>query len=392
MIKNYKNKIVFALLVVLGGCNPVEKSPFDKVIENWGRQLKIAITQSDTLCAGHKGYVLPVSYNATGEISMVQAGNRFNDSFSGKLWLMYEITDDKFWEAKAREFTKKLNIETHDTGFRILCGYGNGYRLTNDSGYREVLLQAAKALMTHYNEKVGCIRSLCHNADSLRFSVAIDNIMDLELLFWATKETGSPIYKEAAVNHAIKIVENHFRDDSSSWQVVDYNPATGEVQNKATRDGYADESTLSRGQAWALYGFTMVYRETGMHEFLQEAEKIAQFIINHPRMPEDMVPYRDFDAPGIPEEPRDVTAAAIIASGLFELAGYTESKEKYLTAANKILSSLCSDAYLPSSSRDNGGSMSSFIERYPPDMEADKPMFRIDYFLIEAGKRKLNIN
>lgn len=249
---------------------------------------------------------------------------------------------------------EKFNAKTHDMGFKMFCSYGQGYSITKNPQYRDVLLQSAETLISRFNPKVGCIRSWDHNSDKWDFPVIIDNMMNLELLFWAAKETCDSTYKEIAVSHALKTLQNHFREDYSTFHVVDYDPETGEVEGRTTHQGYSSGSTWARGQAWALYGFTMVYRETNNPVFLEQAENIADFILAHPRLPEDFVPYWDFDAPAIPDEPRDASAASIMSSALYELAEYSPNREEYLSAANKMFESLKSDKYLAKQGTNRG--------------------------------------
>jgi uncharacterized protein YyaL (SSP411 family) len=216
-------------------------------------------------------------------------------------------------------------------------------------------------------------------------------MMNLELLFWAAKETGNQMFKEIAVKHAETTMNNHFREDFSSYHVVDYNPETGEVQSKNTHQGYSDESAWSRGQAWGLYGFTMVYRETDEKKYLKHAENIAAYILNHPNLPENMIPYWDFNAPNIPNEPYDASAAAIIASALYELSTLSENGEMYLNAANKISESLASDQFLAVPENNNGFLLKHSTGSKPHDSEVDVPLIYADYYFIETIMRKSNL-
>ena len=215
---------------------------------------------------------------------------------------------------------------THDLGFMLYCSYGNGFRLTQSDAYKAVLIDGAESLCTRYDSIIGCIKSWDHNKDKWQFPVIIDNMMNLEFLFEVSKITGNNKYKQIAISHANTTMKNHFRPDFSSYHVIDYDTITGAVRNKHTHQGYAHESAWARGQAWGLYGFTMCYRETNDIHYLQQAEHIANFILNHPNLPTDLIPFWDFDAPNIPNEPRDASAAAIIASALYELSTYSPPK------------------------------------------------------------------
>eukprot|EP01035_Chromulina_nebulosa_P061103 gene61103-83568_t len=215
----------------------------------------------------------------------------------------------------AIQWTEKLEPlkdfkDHHDLGFMMYCSYGNAYRLTGNVEYKDILVQAAKSLCTRFSAKTGCIKSWnvfhsWHGNKSYRYPVIIDNMMNLELLFWATKETGDSTYYKIAVTHANTTMKNHFRPDYSSYHVINYNAQTGAVQQKKTAQGFADESAWARGQAWALYGYTVMYRSTKDKQYLEQAKNIAAFLLNHPNLPADKVPYWDFNAPNIPNALRD---------------------------------------------------------------------------------------
>jgi rhamnogalacturonyl hydrolase YesR len=270
----------------------------------------------------------------------------------------------------------------------MFCSFGRGYEVTKKPRYRDILLQSAETLVSRFNPEVGCIRSWDHNSDKWGFPVIIDNMMNLELLFWAAKETCDSTYREIAVSHAMKTIEHHFRDDYSSFHVVDFNPETGEVNERATHQGYASESAWARGQAWGLYGFTMAYRETNNTVFLKQAKNIADFILEHPHLPGDYVAYWDFDAPEIPEEPRDASAAAVMASALYELAEYSSNREKYLSAANKMFESLSSEKYLAKPGNNKGFILKHSTGSKPANSEVDVPIVYADYYYLESFMRK----
>jgi hypothetical protein len=309
---------------------------------------------------------------------------------------MYELTSDKYWKEKAQDFTlplekEKWNAKTHDMGFKMYCSFGKAWQNTQNPEYRDILIQSAKTLATRFKPNVGCIRSWDHNSDKWEFPVIIDNMMNLELLFWAARETGNALFKEIAVKHAETTMKNHFREDYSSCHVVDYNPDTGEVQSKNTHQGYSDDSAWSRGQAWGLYGYTMVYRETGNKKFLKQAENIAAYILTNPNLPENLIPYWDFNAPNIPNEPYDASAAAIIASALYELSTLSENAEVYLNAANKISESLASEEFLAIQENNNGFLLKHSTGSKPHDSEVDVPLVYADYYFIETIMRKTNL-
>lgn len=328
-----------------------------------------------------------------GKIAMVPAKDWTSGFFPGELWMMYELSSDSYWKEKALEFTlplekQKWNAKTHDMGFKMYCSFGKAWQYTHNPEYRNILIQSAKTLATRFKPNVGCIRSWDHNSDKWDFPVIIDNMMNLELLFWAAKETGNELFKEIAVKHAETTMKNHFREDNSSFHVVDYNPETGEVQAKNTHQGYSDESAWSRGQAWGLYAYTMVYRETGDEKFLKHAEKIAAYILKHPNLPENLIPYWDFDAPNIPNEPYDASAAAIIASALYELSTFSENRQEYLRAADKILESLQSAAFFADPQNNHGFLLKHSTGSKAHNAEIDVPLIYADYYFIESILRK----
>jgi hypothetical protein len=308
---------------------------------------------------------------------------------------MYELTGEDAWKEKAITYTSTLeeeqyNASNHDVGFRMFCSYGNALRLSGDESYIPVLVQSAKTLITRYYENVGCIRSWDFNQENWQCPVIIDNMMNLELLFWASKQTGDPVYHDIAFRHALTTMENHFRADNSSVHVVDYDTISGEVRQKNTHQGYADESSWSRGQAWGLYGYTVTYRLTDHIEFLKQAERIAGFLLEHPNLPEDLVPYWDFDAPGIPDEERDVSAAAIMASALYELCRYSENGAWYKEKADKIMLSL-GTSYASEPGENYGFILDHSVGAKPLGSEVDVPMNYADYYYLEALLRKKNL-
>lgn len=336
--------------------------------------------------------VIPRTLTETGDLRLVKPRDWTSGFFPGVLWFLHEYTGKEEWREEAEKFTayienEKFDKGTHDLGFKIYGSFGQGNRILDNPEYRDVVIQAAKTLTTRYNPKVKSIRSWDHNADKWDFPVIVDNMMNLELLFAATRFTGDSTYYEVAVNHANTTLANHFRDDFSSYHVVDYNPETGEVQNKHTHQGYAHSSAWARGQAWGLYGYTMSFRETGMEKYLQQAEEIADFILNHPNLPEDMVPYWDFDAPNPEEQPRDVSAAAVTASALLELSTYSDKGETYRAAADKILQSLYQSYTAPVGSN-RGFILLHSTGHKPADSEVDVPLNYADYYYLEALLRQ----
>jgi uncharacterized protein YyaL (SSP411 family) len=312
--------------------------------------------------------------------------------FPGSLWYLFEATDDATWRTSAQKFTALLiseqdNTRTHDVGFILYCSFGNGYRLTGDPTYRAVLLKGASSLSTRYSPAVQSIKSWDRPATMFTFPVIIDNMMNLELLLWAAREGGETRFRDIAVAHADTTLKNHFRPDNSSFHVVDYDGATGRVLRRITHQGVADSSAWARGQAWGLYGYTVMYRETRDDRYLAQAEKIAAFIIDHPRLPADKVPYWDFDAPGIPNVPRDSSAAAVMSSALLELAGLTRdaaAAARYVELAEAQVRSLCSPEYLAEPGTNGGFLLKHATGNHPKNSEIDTPLNYADYYFLEA--------
>ena len=342
---------------------------------------------------------IPSSYQ-NGEIVYVPTDDWVSGFFAGTLWYMYELTGDEYWAEHAQKHTEVLDSIQyltwhHDVGFMIYDSYGNGLRLKNIDGYKDVIVNTAKSLSTRFRPKAGVIQSW--NVDrgwqaerGWKCPVIIDNMMNLELLFKATEFTGDSTYAKIAVSHADQTMKNHYRPDYSTYHVVDYDPETGEVRGRCTAQGYADDSAWARGQAWSLYGFTVMYRFTGDAKYLERAEKVAEFLFNNPNMPEDLVPYWDFDCPDIPDTYRDVSSAAIIASALYELYGMTDNGS-YKEKADKIIVSLSSPAYRAAQGTNGGFILMHSVGSIPHGSSIDVPLNYADYYLLEALVRKGNI-
>jgi rhamnogalacturonyl hydrolase YesR len=385
------------LLAIVSCSTPAEKTK-EITLDDIAAQLRLLdenvlkLQAEDPTTENGQPRVLPRTINKDGSLFVTPAGDWTSGFYPGVLWYMYELTGEAEWKEKAVKYTafledQQYNGSNHDVGFRMFCSYGNALRLTGDESYVPVLVQSARTLIARYNEQVGCIRSWDFNQENWQCPVIIDNMMNLELLFWASEQTGDPLYRDIALNHANTTMENHFRSDNSSVHVVDYDTISGEVRQKNTHQGYADESSWSRGQSWGLYGYTMSYRLTDHMEFLKHAEKIANFLLEHPRLPEDLVPYWDYDAPNIPDEPRDVSAAAIMASALYELCRYSEKGAWYKEKADKIMESLGS-VYASVPGENYGFILGHSVGAKPMDSEVDVPLNYADYYYLEALLRK----
>ncbi|MEA4983692.1 MAG: glycoside hydrolase family 88 protein [Paludibacter sp.] len=319
--------------------------------------------------------------------------------FPGTMWYMYELTGDEKWKTLGVKYTEHLDSAKyltwhHDVGFIINSSFGNAYKITNDEDYKAVIIEAAKSLSTRFRPTPGVIQSWDEDRGWQALKgwmcpVIIDNMMNLELLFTATRLTGDSTFYKMAVSHADVTMANHFRKDYSTYHVIDYDKIKGGVRNRNTAQGYADESAWARGQAWALYGFTLCYRETKDSRYLELTDKIYNYLFTHKNMPEDLVPYWDFDAPHIPNEPRDASAAAIIASALYELSTY--GKTEYKATADKIIASLSSPAYRAILGTNGNFLLMHSVGSIPHGHEIDVPLNYADYYFLEALLRKKGI-
>lgn len=316
--------------------------------------------------------------------------------FPGSLWYEYQLTNDEYFKTKASEFTNLLYDlkdykKTHDLGFMMYCSYGNAYRLTKNDTIPQVLVTTVNSLIGRYNDTIKAIRSWDWSPEKWNFPVIIDNMMNLELLFWASDYTGDSKYKEVAINHANTTLKHHFRDNMTSYHVVSYNK-DGSVQIKQTHQGYADESAWARGQAWALYGYVVCFRETGDARYLEAAHKIANMIMTYPNMPNDKIPYWDMDHPDIPNTYRDTSAAALIASALLELSTLTEVNDRiYYTYAEDILKSLSSERYLAAKGTNHGFLIKHSVGNLPSGSEIDTSINYTDYYYLECLNRYINL-
>lgn len=345
-----------------------------------------------------KGRVFPRTITETNKIKLVSKKDWTSGFFPGVLWLMHDLTREKNWKEQAINYTEVLeseqfNASNHDLGFKMMPSFGLAYKNTENKKYRDILIQSAKTLATRFNENVGCIRSWDHHKDKWEYPVIIDNLINLELLFWASKETGDSVFYNIADTHAKTTLKNHFRSDYSSYHVVGYDTKTGDVISKNTHQGYATESSWARGQAWALYGYTMIYRETQNPIYLKQAENVANYIINVANLQKDYVPLWDFSLDDIENEPRDTSAAAVIASALYELSTFTEfNNGQYLDVANHIMKSLSSNKYYNNSGESNGFLLKHATGSKPNNSEIDVPLIYGDYYYLEALSRKIKLN
>ncbi len=384
---------VLALLALLCGSCDRDAKLVEENIANAEVQLSALLAQS---LEGEQVRI-PSSYR-DGQVRFVPTRDWVSGFFAGSLWYMYELTGEEKWAEAARTHTEHLHdiqylTGHHDVGFMINSSYCNGRRLKHlTEPYDTIIVNAAKSLCTRFRPEAGVLQSW--NVDrgwqaqrGWACPVIIDNMMNLELLFKASLISGDDTFRNIAISHADKTIEHHYRPDYSTWHVVDYDPATGAIRGKYTAQGAADESAWARGQAWSLYGYTMTYRFVRDERYLQQAENVVKFIFSHPNMPADLVPYWDFDAPNIPNEPRDVSSAAIIASALYELYGFTLNGE-YKELADKILVSLSSPVYRAAQGENGGFLLMHSVGSIPHNSSIDVPLNYADYYFLEALVRK----
>lgn len=310
--------------------------------------------------------------------------------YPGILWYAYDVTGDEKWKNEAIKRTEvfedfKNITEHHDIGFMMFPAYGNGIKIGDKKEYKDILLTSANSLATRFNPNVGTIKSWSNKMHPRwkQHITIIDNMLNLELLFWSAKNGGNPAHYDIAVKHAETTMKNHFREDHTSWHVLEYDSISGEVLNRHTKQGFADNSRWSRGQAWGVYGYTMVYKETNDKKFLDFAKVLADKYLS--LLPEDMIPCWDFDVANDPKEEKDASAAAVVASALIDLSTFVadkESQEKYYHAAMEMLASLNSKEY-------SGVGINDAFLRHSTGAkslgwEIDVALIYADYYYIEA--------
>lgn len=328
----------------------------------------------------------------TNDIKKVPSRDWTSGFFAGNLWQLYRLTGNTEYKKQAEKWTpfskkESVNAHSHDVGFKVYCSYGEALKVENKQEYKNVIIKGAETLCTRFDAKVGAIRSWDFNKDIWDYPVIIDNMMNLELLFEATKLSGNKKYQDIAIQHANTTLKNQFREDNSCYHVIDYDPKTGAVRKKTTLQGYNDDSVWARGQGWAVYGFTMSYRYTKDPAYLKQAEATANFFITDKNLPEDGIPYWDFRDPAIPNSARDVSAATVMASALYELYSYTKNKT-YLVYADKVIATLQSDKYILDPKINAPFIFDHSTGNWPKHDEIDEPIIYADYYFLEALLRK----
>ena len=310
--------------------------------------------------------------------------------WAGVLWYDYENTNDPKIKAEAEKFTDSLGFLSktpaydHDLGFLVFCSYGNGYRLTGNLAYKQIILNVADTLATLFNPLIGTMLSWPREVELKGWphNTIIDNMINLEMLFWAAKHGENKALYDIAVAHADRTMECHFKPDYSCYHVAVYDTITGKYIKGVTHQGYSDASMWARGQSWAIYGYTVCYRATKDIKYLEFAQKVSDAYLN--RLPEDLIPYWDFDAPDIPNAPKDVSAAVVTASALLELSTYikNEKGEKYKEYAVNMLKNLSSENY--QSRKANPSFLLHSTGHFPAGSEIDASIIYADYYYIEA--------
>lgn len=391
--------LIQILLFTKLSCGLIKNNTSNFISENIDFAVKQYEMQTDLIESS--GKILNPKTFINGKIIYIPKEEWTSGFFPGSLWYLYELTKDDQWKILATKYTEALDslkylTDHHDVGFIIGCSYGNALRLSGNEKYKEVIIQAAKSLSTRFRPTIGVIQSWDVKEGNWQAKqgwecpVIIDNLMNLELLFEATKFSGDSSFYHIAISHADQTMKNHFRPDYSCWHVVDYSLTDGSVRHKQTAQGYSDDSAWARGQAWAIYGYTMCYRETGNRKYLEQAEKAFEFVAKHPNLPKDKIPYWDFNAPKIPSEFRDVSSAAIMASALYELSTY--GRQKYYKAwADSIMQSLAGNNYRAKLGKNGNFILMHSVGSIPHKSEVDVPLNYADYYFLEALKRKKDL-
>ena len=379
--------LAVGIAAVFASCRQAE--PIDSVYK---RVLDVACAQTDLMLAS----ISPGEYPRSVKDGALWTSDYkwwCSGYFPGVLWELVAATGaNRYIEAADRLTagleTLKTTTSQHDIGLQIICSYGRRFNLFGKECDKEEIIASARHLAARFNPNTGCILSWDAPRDRPElFRVIIDNMMVIELLMEAAELSGDTSLSDIAVSHALTTMKNHFRPDHSSWHVVEYDPHTGAVTSRHTHQGYSDDSSWSRGQAWGLYGFTMMYRYTKDSRFLEHARGIASYILS--RLPEDLIPYWDYDDPAIPDAPRDASAAALAASAFAELSGYVSGKEgaRYLEIAEKTLRTLSSPEYLAEPGTNCGFILKHSTGNLPGHSEIDAPLSYADYYFLEAWER-----
>lgn len=412
MIKNWL--LLLSLGCLMQGCSRSDQPALQDTFAAAQQQYRHLSEQADSL------QKFPRTIDAQGQLTGTNEWDWTGGFFPGSLWFIYNQTRNEQTKSEAIKWTEKLEAakdldQHHDIGFVMYCSYGNAIKYLDDpakiQAYKAIILHSANTALKRYDSKVGLIKSwnrkkAWDGTTVWQYPVIIDNMMNLEMLCYASDISGDPKYREVAISHANKTMENHFRADYSTYHVVDYD-STGTAIHQQTNQGYADNSTWARGQAWAIYGFTMMYRETKDPKYLQTAKKAAEYYVNQKNLPEDKIPWWDFNVGqqgyasdvdfsgrGLTEQPRDASAAAITASALIELSGFCSANESeiFLNFAKASLKTLSNAAYTAPLGENGGFILMHSTGSLPHDSEVDVPLIYADYYYLEALSRLKTLN
>ncbi len=397
---------ILAAVIFMAGCaSKQETKPVSDGMEFIKGQFE------NTLETENKPTKIPRTINEDGGLKTVDIYSWTSGFFAGSLWYLYELTQEEKWKTEAIKWTEALDTiqywsGNHDVGFMMYCSYGNGLKFAGLTQYKDILVQTAESLSKRFNHNTLAIKSWNYRKawdgkTEWFYPVIIDNMMNLELMFEASLMSGNQKYRDIAIQHAETTMKNHYRDDYSCYHVIDYDTITGAVLDKATCQGFTDESSWARGQAWGLYGYVLCYRYTKDNKYLDLAENIAAYMLNHKNLPEDMIPLWDYnvpdegflpewkyDAADYPEISRDASAAAITASALYELATFSSMGKQYIEAADKMVNSLLSPDYLAVHGKNKYFILNHSVGSIPHGVEIDVPLVYADYYLLEALYRK----
>lgn len=393
MLKHAFTLALSALVSTASIAQPLSgKALKDKIQSN----LQLAVSQYKLLHANVPADRMPQNFDMkSGKLVTSNTKWWCAGFFPGTLWYLFEHSKDAEIRKIAEQRLNQMEPEkhytgNHDLGFMMYCSFGNAYRITGNPSYRKTIDTAAMSLASRFRPKIQSIQSW-DSSKNFRCAVIVDNMMNLELLTWVSNNGGNPRFREIAVTHANSTIDRHFRPDNAAFHVLDYSLASGQLLRKTTWQGYADSSAWARGQAWALYGYTVMYRLTKEAKYLDQANKIAAFVLNHKDFPKDGIPYWDFDAPNIPNALRDASAGSILASALIELSDYSKGaqKKKYMSTAELILTTLSTDEYLAKAGTNGGFLLKRSVGALPLKSEVDVALTYADYYFVEAMLRYL---
>lgn len=365
-------------------CFTIDK--IDNILDKAARQM---IFQANLL--KDKEAMLPKSLDGKGQLKTCKFSDWTSGFFPGTLWMLSEyFPNNTELRTFAELYTKRVEgarnvTNNHDVGFMLNCSYGQAYRITGDKAWLDPIRDGAKHLSERFMPAAGVTLSWQPNK-KWKAPVIIDNMMNLEILEEVGKRDNIQHYIDIANTHAHTTMKNHYRQNLSTWHVIDYDPQTGEILHRNTAQGYSDDSDWARGQMWGLYGYTMMYRETKKKEYLRHAHNVAEYLTSRSNWPEDNIPYWDFDCPDIPNTARDASSAAIMASALLELSTYDKKSaaKRWRAFSEKLLSSLSQPSYTAEYGSNGGYILMHSTGSLPAKSEVDAPQTYADYYYVEA--------